>query len=67
MPPKIDFELCNSCGICDERCPGDVIHMDTEKNQPMVCYPYECWHCGNCKIDCPTGAIKIVFPLYMLI
>jgi len=67
MPAQIDLELCTSCGLCDEYCPGDIIHMDTENNIPIVLYPYECWHCGNCRIRCPAEAISIVFPLSMLI
>ena len=67
MPPKIDIELCNSCGICEELCPGDIIHTDPQRGVPVVVYPYECWHCGNCRLDCPTEAITIEFPLCMLI
>lgn len=67
MPPKIDLDLCTSCGTCDEHCPGDIIHMDEIKGIPIVCYPYECWHCGNCKTSCPSDAISIVFPLRMLV
>ncbi len=67
MPPQIDLELCTLCGLCDEVCPGDVIHMDKESNIPVVLYPNECWHCGNCRIRCPVEAMSIVFPLHMLI
>ncbi len=64
MPPVIDKEKCNLCGICDKHCPLDVIYMEDEVLE--VRYPAECWHCGACRQDCPTGAVRIEFPLTML-
>jgi NAD-dependent dihydropyrimidine dehydrogenase PreA subunit len=32
----------------------------------VVLYPWECWHCGSCRQDCPEGAITIKFPPQML-
>ncbi|MBI4318646.1 MAG: ferredoxin family protein [Chloroflexi bacterium] len=67
MPPAIDLERCTSCGICDQICPGDLIHINESTGFPVVKYPDECWHCGCCRIDCPEGAIQIKFPLQMLL
>lgn len=64
MPPVIDREKCNLCGICDKHCPLDVIHTGDEEVE--VRYPDECWHCGACRQDCPTKAIEIQFPLIMV-
>jgi len=64
MPPIIDMKKCNGCTICDKNCPLDVIYM--VKKVPEVRYPDECWHCGVCRQDCPTGAVSIEFPLSML-
>jgi adenylylsulfate reductase subunit B len=64
MPPVIDPDKCNLCGVCDEHCPLDVIYMENEGVD--VRYPLECWHCGACRQDCPTGAVDIEFPLIML-
>lgn len=66
MPPRIDEEKCNGCGICDEHCPVDVLRMDEGKGLAFVRYPDECWHCGACRLDCPTEAIDFVFPTMML-
>ncbi len=66
MPPVIDPEKCNGCGICDLHCPIDVIHLHEGQNVPMVKYPDECWHCGSCRLDCPAGAITIRFGPEML-
>jgi NAD-dependent dihydropyrimidine dehydrogenase PreA subunit len=65
MPPIIDRQKCNGCGICDRNCPVDVIQLDHEKK--AVCtYPEECWHCGVCRMDCPVNAVRIVFtPPYL--
>lgn len=64
MPPVIDREKCNACGICDAHCPLDVLYLDDDFLD--VRYPDECWHCGACRQDCPTGAVTIEFPLIML-
>jgi adenylylsulfate reductase, subunit B len=65
MPPKIDFAKCNLCGICDEVCPGDVLHVAFGK-EGLVRYPLECSHCDVCRIECPEDAITLVFPREML-
>ncbi|MGW8187625.1 MAG: 4Fe-4S dicluster domain-containing protein [Desulfobacterales bacterium] len=64
MPPVIDLDKCNACGICDDHCPLDVLYL--EDDVVDVRYPDECWHCGACRQDCPTGAVRIEFPLMML-
>jgi formate dehydrogenase beta subunit len=33
----------------------------------VVEYPDECWHCGCCRIACPSGAVYYEFPLNMLV
>ena len=66
MPPVIDLNKCNGCGICDFHCPLDVIHFNEEQKIPAVKYPDECWHCGSCRLDCPVQAIKIQFGPEML-
>ncbi|WP_300460611.1 FAD-dependent oxidoreductase [Desulfobacula sp.] len=56
---------CISCGTCVEDCPGFV--LDMRPSGPYVLYPEECWHCGCCRIACPTGAISYEFPLNMMV
>ena len=73
MPPIINITKCQrngknpKCLICVSYCPGDVIHIDEEKKIPMVIYPDECCHCGNCRMSCPKNAISISLPLGMLV
>lgn len=66
MPPRIDEDTCNGCGICDHQCPLDVIAMDRKRRKAVVKYPDECWHCGACRLDCAQQAVKIVFPAKIL-
>lgn len=73
MPPVIILEKCKSAGdpagifTCAAVCPGDVIHIDREHNLPIVLYPDECCHCGNCRMSCVVDAIRIVLPIGTLL
>ncbi|MBI2955600.1 MAG: 4Fe-4S binding protein [Chloroflexi bacterium] len=67
MPPVFDAGKCDGCGICDLHCPIDVIAIDEERRLAFARYSEECWHCGSCRQDCPTGAVDIVFPKKMLL
>jgi NAD-dependent dihydropyrimidine dehydrogenase PreA subunit len=67
MPPVIDMLKCNSCGICEDSCPLDVIHFRDKEQIPWIRYPDECWHCGSCRQECPQQAIKILFPLKIMV
>jgi len=56
---------CIACGSCVQDCPGLILSMTPEG--PQVVHFDECWHCGCCRIACPTGAINYEFPLNMLV
>ena len=62
MPPTFNSK-CIRCFKCVEVCPGDVIREGEEG--PVVAYPEECWHCGACMMDCPTGALNVELPIYL--
>lgn len=64
MSAKFDYDKCTKCGICADRCPEDVIIIK-ENKFPETKYPYECWYCGACYIDCKAGAIRLETPLFM--
>ncbi|MCL4312575.1 MAG: ferredoxin family protein [Actinobacteria bacterium] len=62
MPPIINYDICDHCGICDRHCPTDVFYKGGDPPTVTVRYPDECWHCGVCRLDCPLEAISIVIP-----
>lgn len=64
MPPVIDHDVCNLCGICVDVCPQDVFSL-SDDTPPPVAYPDECWHCGACVLDCAVEAIHLKLPLQM--
>lgn len=64
MAVKINYDLCKKCKTCYTRCPEDVFEWREDKT-PVVTYPYECWFCGACYIDCKGGAITMDHPLFM--
>jgi adenylylsulfate reductase subunit B len=64
MAPIIDSNKCTRCGICVEVCPSDVLHMEDKESAPVAKYPYECWHCAACVMECPVeDAIQLRIPL----
>ena len=66
MPPVIDGDRCNACGMCVDVCPQDVFFGSGKKETPMISYPEECWHCNACVLDCPSeGAIRLRIPFPM--
>jgi adenylylsulfate reductase, subunit B len=61
MPPVVDDERCALCGVCQDVCPGDILHIDGGIDG-LVRYGDECQHCGICVIECPEDALSIRFP-----
>ena len=56
---KIDYELCNGCGICVEDCSMDVLRMNQEGSKALIKYLRDCQNCFLCERNCPTGAIYV--------
>jgi NAD-dependent dihydropyrimidine dehydrogenase PreA subunit len=56
---KIDPDLCNGCGICENSCPADVIRMDEQTKKAIIVYPEDCTLCTICEQDCPQKAIYV--------
>ena len=63
MPPIIDKEKCNACGVCADICCMDVFKVVEEKESPEIRYPEECWHCNACVLDCKQEALSLRIPL----
>lgn len=71
MIEAIDLNKCTGCGVCDEVCPADVIHMETvavhneitglhrEKWLPAIKYRQHCVTCFNCELFCPEDIVDV--------
>ena len=62
-PLRFDAEKCIGCNRCMEACMIDVMTPGEKGSHPVVSYPDECWYCGCCVMECPTGAISLHHPL----
>lgn len=62
--PRVDPEVCMSCGICVDACPADCLEMAVSGNKGK--HPVAglrdaraCIGCGFCAAECPVGAIAM--------
>jgi len=53
--PKVDRELCNTCGECTKFCQFNAIFVVSEK---ILVFPELCHSCGGCAMVCPQKAIS---------
>jgi MinD superfamily P-loop ATPase len=53
---EINQDLCISCGLCNEHCRFDAIHVD--HNTYSIDY-FKCEGCGVCAKICPSKAITM--------
>ena len=53
--PKVDRELCNTCGECTKFCQFNAIFVAPEK---ILVFPELCHSCGGCAMVCPQKAIS---------
>ena len=65
MPPVIDLEKCDACGLCVEVCSEDVFYGSKKDSPPHITYREECWHCGACEVECHRAAISFYIPIPM--
>jgi len=40
----------------------DIFEVESQ-GYPLVKYPFECWHCNACVLDCEKEAISLRIPL----
>ena len=56
----VDYNLCNGCGICAQRCQYGALKMEYSKGKANIDV-FRCFGCGLCETGCPVGAIKLVW------
>jgi len=54
----VDYDLCNGCGICAQRCQWGVLKFEVTTEKPNI-DQFMCYGCGLCQTGCPRGAIKL--------
>jgi NAD-dependent dihydropyrimidine dehydrogenase PreA subunit len=55
----IDYDKCNGCGICAQRCQWGALKFEVTNEKANVDV-FKCFGCGLCQTGCPRGAIKLV-------
>ncbi len=55
---RVDADICNGCGICQQRCQVGAVSVAAKK-QPAVVNPDRCIGCGVCVPECPQNAIAL--------
>ncbi|MBI4318237.1 MAG: ferredoxin family protein [Chloroflexi bacterium] len=59
MPPRIDQEKCDGCGICIFQCGAWVFGFKPDRYKAYAKSPRDCVDCFICETKCPQGAISI--------
>jgi NAD-dependent dihydropyrimidine dehydrogenase PreA subunit len=59
-PIRLDEERCLGCySICNDICPIGVYESDPETKKTVLARSRECFVCGACVKQCPTGALTL--------
>jgi len=59
---RVDWDLCNGCQDCLERCQFDAIEMvnpEGSKKFKAIVDPEKCWGCGVCVLTCAPNALSM--------
>lgn len=57
---QVDYDTCNSCGICAGRCQWGALKFEVTTGKANI-DSFKCFGCGLCETGCPRGAIKLLF------
>jgi len=55
----VDYEKCNGCRICVQRCQFGALKFEVTMNKPNIDM-FRCYGCGLCATACPRGAITLI-------
>jgi len=56
---QVNYDLCNGCGICAQRCQFGAIKFEVTQDKTNI-DQFACFGCGLCETGCPRGAIELV-------
>jgi len=54
----VDYDLCNGCGICVQRCQFGALKMNVTLDKANI-DQMRCFGCGLCETACPRKAISL--------
>ena len=57
---KVDYDKCNSCGICIDSCPKDNLSIEETDDGQHVVFGPNCTFCMRCFNICPQNAIIVM-------
>jgi energy-converting hydrogenase A subunit Q len=52
----LDDTICQSCGVCVNKCPKDAMTLENDK---VIIDSEKCILCGECESLCPVHAVKL--------
>ena len=55
----LDYDLCNGCGICVQRCQFGAIKFEVTRDKTNI-DQMKCFGCGLCETACPRKAISLI-------
>ena len=56
---QVDYDICNGCGICAQRCQWGALKFEATTGKANV-DQFKCYGCGLCETGCPREAIKLL-------
>ena len=56
---QVDYDTCNSCGICAARCQWGALKFEVTTGKANI-DSFKCFGCGLCETGCHRGAIKLL-------
>ena len=56
---QVDYDICNGCGICAERCQFGALKFEVTSRKANI-DQFKCYGCGLCETGCPRKAIKLL-------
>jgi len=56
---EVDYDKCNGCGICVQRCQWGALKFEITSEKANIDV-FKCYGCGICETGCPREAISLI-------